>query len=299
MSEPAQPDHFPGALSAFVITVAAIFLAAFVITLFGLQPDIGALGVGEAIGLGLVGTLAARRVPPPQPERLGLRGFDPHLLGYLVLLLPIVILVSELDNVIRALVPLPLPPDTTEASEALEAAGAFPGSLSLYDKVQTAIVVVGIAPVVEEWLFRGVIQQGVVAQLGRFQGVLLAAALFAVVHTAPSLGGQTLLSPLLGSLVLGLVFGALRLASGSILAPILLSAGINAVGLIALAFDQELPIAGFNAPGSHTGFAVLAVSVTAVAFGLAPVLRGAREAPVVIPIPEPQEEREGGGGFDY
>ena len=67
---------FPGPLAALALTFAAVFSTAIVVTIVGDMPFIAAVGIGQAIGLGGVATLAARRVPEPQAERLGLCGFD-------------------------------------------------------------------------------------------------------------------------------------------------------------------------------------------------------------------------------
>ena len=272
-------EHFPGPLAALLISLAAVFTAGIVIALFGPEPDIGSLGVGEALGFGLVATLAAQRVPAPQRERLGLRGFESAFVPLLVLLLPVVIVQSELDNILRAVLP---PVEVPEAARELEE-GLAP--VTTLDVIQQLIVMVGIAPVVEEWLYRGVIQQGLVARLGRLSGVLLTSALFALGHVSPAVSGTHALSPLLNAFVLGGVLGTLRLASGSLLAPIVFAAAANAAILAAIGLDESLPIPGFNAPGDHTPLNVLLPSVVAVCWALAIVARRASEAPVALPIP--------------
>ncbi len=78
-------------MSAVFITLGGVFAWALVIAVFGPEPDMGAIGVGQALGLGMVATLAARNVPDPQRERLGLCGFDIALMPTLLLLLPVVV----------------------------------------------------------------------------------------------------------------------------------------------------------------------------------------------------------------
>jgi len=112
-------------------------------------------------------------------------------------------------------------------------------------------VAVGIAPVVEEWLYRGVVQQGLIAALGRGGGVLLTALLFGLGHWQPSVATGAALAALAANLPLGVALGVLRLATGSLLAPILLHALYNAAALAFLGLSDALPVPGLNAPGEH------------------------------------------------
>jgi hypothetical protein len=90
----------------------------------------------------------------------------------------------------------------------------------------------------------------------------------------------------LSSLLLGLVLGSVRLATGSILAPILLSAGISALGLIAIGTKETWPIEGLSIPGGHTGLTLLLPSILTVAWGMRGMIEAARESPVAIPLSE-------------
>jgi membrane protease YdiL (CAAX protease family) len=246
---------------------------------FGTKPTLASLGVGEAIGVGAVASFAARRVPEPQRERLGLRGFDAAFVPHLVALLPALVVLSELDNVLRAFAP---PPQVPEEIEELQEDFVGTGPIAV---VQTVLVAVGIAPIVEEWMFRGVIQQGLVAHLSRARGVVLTAGLYAMVHVGPAPSTSGSLSPFLSSFVLGMILGAVRLATGSVLAPILLSAGIGALGLVAIGVADVLPVRGLNTPEGHTPLALLVPSIAAVAWGMRGVIAAARESPVAIPLP--------------
>ena len=53
-----------------------------------------------ALKLTLVGTLASCRVPGPHDLRMGLRGFSTHMLGPMLLLLPVVFLLSDASTYI-------------------------------------------------------------------------------------------------------------------------------------------------------------------------------------------------------
>ncbi len=132
--EPPRPP-FPTPMGALLLTFGASLASLAVAVLFFGRLDLLSRGVGEALGVGLVATFAARRVPDPQPERLGLQGFSPALIPALICIVPIVFLTSELDNVGRSIDAM-LPPigleealvdDPTAATEEAGETGADAG----------------------------------------------------------------------------------------------------------------------------------------------------------------------------
>jgi hypothetical protein len=137
----SRDEIFPSPLVATLLTLAAIFATALVTSIVAEQPYVAAIGIGEALGLGGVATLAARRVPEPQANRLGMLGFDPRLIVPLLCLIPIVILVSEVDNWVR----LAFPP-SEELSELAREIQERAKVDSLYAGIQTGIVAIGISP---------------------------------------------------------------------------------------------------------------------------------------------------------
>ncbi len=285
--------HYPGPLAAFLIALGAWLATGIIISLL-LEPgqeDIGIalLGFGEVLGLGIVSSLATRSVPEPQSERLGLRGFPRSWLLALVLLLPMTILMSELLNLAHALFP---PPDAQAVAERM--AARLQTSTAL-DALETVIVVVGLAPIVEEFLYRGVLQQGLVAHLGRFGGVFAAACLFGLSHLQVTLSAASSLATFVALLPFGILLGAVRLATGSIVASMLLHAGYNAISLLGLVLAEDLPISGFNAPGAHTPVLLLLVCAALVGIALARVIPEARAAPMALPLPETGEEDDEAG----
>jgi sodium transport system permease protein len=279
----SKPRPFPSPLQAALLTTMGVFFMVAAANVAAAWTSLtSALGIGTVIGLGAAGTLGATSVPRPHGERLGLRGLALRHLLPVLLLVPAALLASEVDNVVKALLPAP---DTAQIVEATREKLPTDTELSLFE---TAIVAVGLVPVVEEWFFRGVLQQGLVASVGAPAGLSLTALLFAMGHGA--LGG---ISPeawaafVASTLVLGLVLGYVRHATGSLLASILVHMGINALGVAGLALPELVAIPGYNAPGAHTPLAVLAPSVLSVAIGIALL---SRETPAPAPpIPPPEE----------
>ncbi len=270
--------HYPGPLAAVGITFGAVFAAGIIAGLFGAQFNFGAIGVGQVLGFGMVAIFATKQIAEPHAERLGLRGFDKDMIGMLLLLLPSIFLLSEADNLIRDwMPPAPVDPEAAAAISPLF-------DTSSYAEIQRFIVIVGLAPVMEEWLFRGVIQQGLMGHLGRMRGVVLTALLFAICRIVPGLPPSTLLSFLLVSFATGLLLGCVRVATGSLLAAIVLHTGFNFISWAAAFYADTYPIDGFNVPLSHTSFQVLVPSLVATSFALQALVRALSNAPPDPPL---------------
>ncbi len=278
--------HFPGPLAAVGITFGAVFAAGAVAGLFGAQFNFGAIGVGQVVGFGMLAIFATQHIAEPHAERLGLRGFDKDMIGILIFLLPSVFLLSEVDNLIRNSMPPPPVDFEVEASQSpLFQSGP-------YGEIQRFIVIVGLAPVMEEWLFRGGSQQGLVGNLGRMRGLVMTALLFAICRLAPGLAPSTLLSFLLISFATGLLLGWVRIVTGSLLAVILLHTGFNLIGWSAAAYADSFPIQGFNVPDTSTSMQVLLPCLVATGFALRALKRAWHSAPPDPPLGKPVSERQ-------
>lgn len=258
-----RETSIPSPLGAVGLTAAAWLLFWLVVATAAESgmPTLG-LALGTIAGFGGIGTLAARAVPAPAEQQLGLRGFPPRLLLMILLLVPAVLLVSELDNYLAGWL-------KTAASSGAAAAQAPAAGFQALGTLELALFTVGLRPVVEEFFFRGVLLQGLVSRLGVARGLLLSAALFALVRA--SYGSADVYHAVsLGSVALieGWLFGLVRLASGSLLASILLSALTAGAGTAAVLSASALPIPGFNSPGAHTPAVWLAPAAVCVGAGL-------------------------------
>lgn len=129
------------------------------------------------------------------------------------------------------------------------------------DRVGALILACLAAPVIEEALFRGVMLRGLAATKGAARGLLIASALFAVVHINP------LLFP--AAFLLGILLGAVYLRTGSLVASIVLHALYNA-GAVALAWLPGRPQGILAGPR-----AALPAKLGAIAAGLAVAALGA------------------------
>lgn len=286
MSATSQgPPPFPAPLTAVGLSALAFLLMGLVGAALG--GGIAGIAFGAALGYGGLGTLAARLVPAPVDRRLGLAPFPLRAALPVVLLLPVVLVFSELDNWIRAAFGGSAPSDLGEASAP---------------SAQLALFGVLLLPVLQEFLFRGVLLQGCVSALGRLRGVLFVAALEVMPRSALALSPEVdtagAASALAQFFLLSALLGLVRLATGSLLPGIALAGGIAGLGLAASAFAEQVPVPGFNAPGGATPLAVLLPAAVSVALGLQRLHAELAKQPPLPPIPAPasrQDDEESGG----
>ncbi|MFP6655287.1 MAG: CPBP family intramembrane glutamic endopeptidase [Myxococcota bacterium] len=281
------PDHnpnepYPDLRGAFKLTVLAIVAAAFTSIAFLDFGMLAAVGIGQAIGLGAVATMGAKRVAEPQAQRLGLQPLDVRMIPIILCMAPAVLLASEFDQwAIDFSGPSEQIESTTEIGfdDTLEDDATEQESPTEPDSIEQLInpedpwsllaafvVMVGISPVVEEFLFRGVIQQGLVQRMGLVRGVTVVAILWTLLRPAPVTGFTRFLAAAIASFGLGWALGIVRIATASILGSILLASSWAAIGLAALAVKGSLNLPGMNIEGSHLPWSITLASVGLVAW---------------------------------
>ena len=118
----------------------------------------------------------------------------------------------------------------SDLSAALVGVATNSGSGSGIQGWTLAVTAVGLAPIFEEYLFRGRVLDHLVSRLGATPAVVLSALLFSAFHVRPML--------LIGSFLAGLVLGLLRIATGSLHTCIAYHAGLNTAVLWAAAAPQ-------------------------------------------------------------
>jgi len=298
VSEPLRPSRrreaeaaYPDVRAAFLLTIGALLAATFVGVLVSDLGLLAAAGIGQAIGIGGVATLAARRVPEPQAARIGLVALPWRAWPLILCLAPAALVASELDNfaydwspqVEEAAVATGAPDTAVEAkaedapraeAEAEEAEGNDEGeSLERlidpgdpFNLMEALIVMVGIAPVVEEFLFRGVLQQGLVARLGLARGLTLVALLWTMLRPVPATSVARFIAAFFAAFAMGWLLGVVRIYSRSILGSILLASLWAAIGFASLALEGRVELPGMNVEGTHLPAALAAASLLVVAF---------------------------------
>jgi membrane protease YdiL (CAAX protease family) len=253
------PERFEFTLGfAAAITLFAAFLSFLLFALLaqGGEPSPATLGFSALAGYTAMFAVAAPRLPPPPRLALGLVAPPARAWPAILLLLPASLLLSEVDNWVRVLIP---PPESPER--------AAPGPVEL---VQIALVHVIALPAAEEIFFRGMIQPRLVERSGVEPGVVATALLSAV----PVLPFGLIWS---GALTLceALVLCAVRHLTGSTIASLVLHACYG--GIVVAATMGAFGIPGFDDLGApHTPAYYLAPAAVSVVVAFL-LLRGLRE----------------------
>ena len=285
-----RSDPFPGPFAATGLALTGLFLSSLIASLLasaglaGRSPLMASMGIGYALGLGGIATLAAQRVPPPHDQRMGLRAFDLKLLPAMAALLPTLILLSEFNVYLEWV--LPPSPEFLELREQMKSLLQID---STFSAIQTLIVAVGIIPIIEGFFFFGVLQQGVTAKMGRLRGAMLTTVLYSVVHFPASGAPGDSLVPLPSWLIIGGLLCLVRLASGSILPVIGLTSAFSLIHIAAGGPDPLFSIPAFNMPGQGIPGLIFWPSLVVVALGVSSLWKTAQQAPAEIPLP-PKDE---------
>jgi len=195
----------------------------------GRQPlAIGLVNIvafGAAIALGLhLNRLHFRRAFP-----IG-RITALQLLGVAVCMLGAGVLLSEADNVLRAL--LPMPQWLQKVFEDLFVKGQL---------LPRSFLLVLVAPATEELLFRGIILRGLLSRHRPAAAVTLTALLFAALHMNPW--------QFLSALFLGIIFSWFYLRTGSVALCVLAHAIANGLALLFTLLPFDIP--GMTGPPDY------------------------------------------------
>lgn len=247
--------------TALFAALAAGF-AHMVITL-SLAASVGATlavyALGALLAYGVFFALLTPRLGPAPALRLGFVRAAWRSALVCALLLPSVLLTSEIDNAVRGLVPLP-----DAIRKALEAPrAARSAGVALREGIELVLVQVAVFPLVYEVFYRGLVQPVLVARLGAVRGVLLCAAL----EASSALANPLFLWAWPVIAARGALLGTLRHCSGSLLPAL----GLHALmGAVEVAAQFELfGIAGFDDLGAgHTPAVWLAAAALPTALGL-------------------------------
>jgi membrane protease YdiL (CAAX protease family) len=260
---------------AFALMVAWLHLVAAIVTVVQVRPwqsvTTDPLYVGMATALGLGGALWVGKAwyDPNAPWRklLALRAASPGVLALSVLFgIAFQIPLSELQNFSESL--FPIDPAQKEAFYRLLAPSGWRQVLS------TTAALVAIAPIFEEFLFRGLILQALRKSRGTAQALAVSSVLFGLCHVR-------ILAALFPACAAGLIFGAIALRTRSTLPAIVSHAAINAAPL--LLSERLLAVPGFNVAGKleeHVAlpFLLATLAIAAVALIAMMYLGGHRPA---------------------
>lgn len=217
-NENARTDPaYPGLLQSIALTcitavslLLAGFLANALTIALGFEVPIGAnTAAVNTVAVGLVVLWGCRRAGAPCSAVLRFGAFPPLLLAPLALLtLGSSIVLSEADNLLRSVWPVPQGILELLLGLTQESWGNF-------------LLLVVVAPLTEELLFRGLILRGLIAQRGEWAAVLYSSLLFGLLHLNPW--------QLASAFFLGIVLGWLFIQTRSLVPCILCHAAFNAL----------------------------------------------------------------------
>ena len=262
MSPPTVSKPLPALLGAIALSAAAWGTVYFWtrVAMDWTGPRL-ALGIAATLGYGLVGALALRGEDRPWAASIGLRPFLPRCLLSIVLLVPALLLAMEVQGLVRLAFGRAGGVGVFEWSRGLvTGASGLPllGSIFLF---------VVLFPAVSEWFFRGVLLHRLVAPLGPTRAVLLTSLLYALAVTGARSPVGSWVAVVSATFGLGLLLGAVRITTGSVVAAALLHGGFNLVGVVGWRVSESMPISSFTAPGSSLPVVVLVPAMLSVAAG--------------------------------
>lgn len=209
----------------FWTLILGIVLTLFFQQLFSGWPEIAQASLATNLALGVAVVLAIRKAGLPLKRALGLRRLNRRLLVPLALILVgSVTVFSELYVVLQRLIPIPAVIEA-ELRQLLNLDGGP-------DTWITLVVAIGLAPLMEEVLFRGALLRGLVRTRGARSATLWTAAFFAVFH---------LYNPwqVLPTFFLGLILAWVVLTTGSLWSAVVVHSMFNAVSLAAFRFSMN------------------------------------------------------------
>lgn len=176
------------------------------------------VGFGGVIALGLcLNRLALGKAFPVIRITAG------QVLGIVITILGGGVLLSEADNLFRAIAP---PPQAL--LDVLKDLFTDQGSLT-----GRVFLLVLVAPVTEELLFRGVVLRGLLSRHRPTVAVIVTALLFALVHVNPW--------QFISAFFFGIVFGWVYLRTESVWACVLAHAVANGMGVVVGALPIDIP----------------------------------------------------------
>lgn len=227
---------YPGIFQAIILVVLLVIL--FIVFGFGVvfasiaagfegslgDPElVGLVGLGNLLSFAVVLAWAVKRTKLPLSLALPFPAVRPMVyLPLIVMLVGLGIVLSEGDNLVRSVLPMPrffadMFKDLTSGSMA------------------SILTVVLIAPVTEELLFRGIILKGFLNRYRPMTAILVSSLLFALMHLNPY--------QFFGAFVMGVTLAWIFLRTGSLWPCIIGHAIFNSHGMI---ISKLLP---FNIPG--------------------------------------------------
>lgn len=242
---------------AFVLALLAPLIHLLWVILLGqigVRLPFSAIGMAALITYGGLFALCAARFRQPPQRQLALVPAPLSAWLAVLFLAPSVVVASEIDNVLKALVPPPpLPMELVEAPR--------------YFGTALALLYLGVYPLVYGFFFRGVFQPLAASRLGVIAGVTLTSILsgFAMGFLPAMTGaGLWVMAP---ALINALTLSILRQSAKSLWPSLALH---SLWGVVYICAEYRMfGLAGFDADGAHTPTTWVAGAALLMGVGLA------------------------------
>lgn len=176
-----------------------------------------------------------------------------YWLAIIVFMFGFIIVLSELDNLLKYFLPMPV---------------FFQNTFNLIMVKQLfiiSIIMVGIVPgLVEEMFFRGILLNGFEKNYSEKKAILVSALLFGIMHLNPW--------QFVTAFIMGIVLAWVYIKTKSIILCIYMHIFNNMVGVITLRYKEVLPIKGFNTSYNEHSFQPLWFDAVGIILTLAGIL---------------------------
>lgn len=127
------------------------------------------------------------------------------------------------------------------------------------------------APILEEILFRGIIQNSITQRLGSFRGVIITSAIFGAIHVIPPQA--------INAFFVSLVIGYIYVKSGSLIAVIAIHAINNAIAYIGMVVNDGKTESTKEMIGNDKIYHIVyAIAIVIFLIGVINVVKGLRNA---------------------
>jgi membrane protease YdiL (CAAX protease family) len=221
-------------------------------------------GLGNLVIFGIVLLIGFKKTKRTFNEVFKFNKVSPLLwISTIIFMIGFVIVLSELDNVVNYV--LPMPEILRDIFETLMVKQAF----------VFAIIAMGIIPgVMEELFFRGLILDGLVRNYSQRKAIIVSALLFGVIHLNPW--------QFYGAFIIGIISALICIKTNSILLSIYIHFFNNTLSTIAVRYRDLIPIKGFNSnfatPVEFQPIWFDAIGVVTLAAGIILLVKGIKKA---------------------
>jgi len=237
-------NRYPGVKQTIGLLLLTLFLQVVFSALFTLMfnvlnipvDSVFITGLANLIALGIIIFRSVKRLDGDFKNSYALNSFNwKYIIVGIVFAVGISIIISEIDNLTRVILPMPQFVQTIYNS-------MVHAEVNIWTSVFTLCIV---APVTEELLFRGLILQGFLSSMSKHKAVFLSALFFALFHVSPW--------QFIGPFIIGVVFAYLFIETKSVFPSMILHGIFNLLPILVVSI-LKINIPGYSTDMSQIAF---------------------------------------------